>query len=318
MPVYVVAGDDKYMVWRDMETRRESYLQHGYEVLRKTSLEIEEDGSFFGVAPPKKDPALWVFEEDPGSEVLTLEKDDTITVMVCLPGTSGKKLPAWTASLPKKRLRLHESPKPWELQDQASSYVVAEGKALGLEVSAVLAHVMVKLVGADRGILRQELRRVAIALGASKASVKVLTGDHVKSMSHGLGSPEQGDDVAAALMVRDPKKISAAVSRALAQDTSMGGTLRVVAFIRTVLRKWLMASLWRGKGVLGEAVAEKIGMHPYRYKLQVQPALAVWDTESLVAVMGLLGDVEIGCKEGGYLHTAALLEASLIEFCDRS
>lgn len=318
MAVYVIAGDDKYMVWRDLETRRESYLRQGHEVLRKESAKEEEDGSFFGVKAPVTGPSLWIFELDPGPDILLRDNEDSITVMVCLPGVSAKKLPEWVSSLPKKRLRLHESPKPWEVQDRVATYVMAEGNALGLEISPVLAHAMVKLIGPERVVLRQELRRISVALRSSKKEMKTLTGDHVRDMSHGLGAPEQGDDVAAAMISKDPKKVSVSISRALAQDPSTGGILRIVAFLRTVVRKWLLASLWREKGVSGEEVAEKVGMHPYRYKLQVIPALLVWNTSKLEEMMDLLESVEIGCKEGGYVHVSAFLESSLILLCESS
>lgn len=292
--IKVLAGDHKYLVWHAKQLDKQRMLARGGKVL-----EVSSDSWPETLAPSmwgKVEERLVFIQGDPGPSLLGAQAEKTWVIVEL----GGGKLPAWTKELSSRMVEVYPRPKPWEEEKTAIEFVRATAKEKGLKIDPQYAALVVRLVGLDLGVLAFEIQKLEMWLGGGEVQIS-----HIAQLSRDLGKPRKGEDVVQALGLKSAERLTKSLQRAL-RGTYGAPPLKLLGLLKVVLHTWMMSSLWLGRGLGGDEVAKKVGMHPYRYKLQVAPYLLHWDTPGIQELMKDLGEVEHGCKTGHIAPRTAL------------
>lgn len=215
--------------------------------------------------------------------------------------TAGNLLVATAGDLPKRsKLRLAAESSPHALAvvcyadtRAAGQMLTDEATARGLRLDADAAALMLDAVGGERGLLRQEIEKLALyALGGDGRVDRIM----VQACIAGVGAVSY-DRLLKALFDGDSRNADDAVSQALADGEAM------VALLRAVQRRTVQ--LMRVRVALAE------GQTPGDAVRQVQPPI-FWKEQDSVAAqarrlsyaalearLALLVDAEIAVKSGG-------------------
>ena len=160
--------------------------------------------------------------------------------------------------------------------------------AVDFEAKALL----IDNLGADRGVTRQELEKLALYVGNGGT---VTSGDVAACI--GDGASLVRDDVALAALSGDQDGLDLALSRCWQAGESPVGILRAVA---RHLQRLHMLALRKATGAdVGEAM--KRLRPPIFFKQQpiVRGQLQLWSAQALAQAMGIISEAEIDCKSTG-------------------
>lgn len=178
--------------------------------------------------------------------------------------------------------------------DRTLDQVIAEGlRTFGLSIDPAAQALLVDSLGADRGVTRQELEKLALYKAGGDgvvtlADVEACVGD---------GASLVRDDVALATLSGDQGGLDAALTRCWQAGESAIGILRTVQ--RHLQRLHLLA-VRRAAGANVEEAMKRL-RPPVFFKHQpiVRGQLQLWSPRTLVQAMTIVTEAEVNCKSTG-------------------
>lgn len=299
----VLEGDDEQirLFLRGIE---EGVVDSGGVVMRMTPemfFSVTRVDPVFGATSKPLRRTVYILDGDPGEDILKTT-EEALVVM----GST----PKWVGKLPKSFVLTFSRGRPWETTERAITFCQNEAVRRGFVFPQPLAQALVALVGPQPGVLWFEILKLSHLVGSSKAVEPTF----LRESAVGLGGAEAAPAIVEALS----KKSRFAMAKALVdlqRSAESKPLLALVGYLRSTLLTWVDVSRYRDRGWGSEDIASQMGMHPYRYKMQIIPMLMGWSTQELSDLMEDLGSVEFGCKEGGAVSPLVMLEAVLLLVC---
>lgn len=325
-PVIVVTGDEDYLRRRELQKalagaartgRRVEYIQ-GTD--SQTLSRVLSSGSVLF-----KDRTLAMVSDADRVDVdmvLRHHKRGSAKVALVLTqeGTAKKKGSLVEISkVLSKSLRLHfEKVALWKRDSFAASFVVKEGKALGIRVSEKVATVMVAAAGDDLGVLSFELQKLAALLGSlefekpekERAARPEVEGVHLRQSLSTL-TQVGAISVVEALAARNAKRLVRALATMRKTHTS-DPTMKACALLAHNVTQWLHAAALISQNAAIEEIGLRLRLHPYVCKTKVLPAAKNWGERNLAGVLTGLAAVERGVRSG-HLNSWVELECVLLK-----
>jgi len=185
----------------------------------------------------------------------------------------------------KGEVREFEAPKAKEMP----RVLVGEAKALGFELEAAAARMLVERMGSGHLRLRNELERLRLWAGAGG---QVSAGDLDAMIAD--TSEEASWSLSDALLERDPVRALGIAESLISQGENVTGLIYGLA---SRLRNACAAALQLESGVPPKQIESSLGMHPYAAR-QLVARVKERDLDELQKAMIALADLEIWCRGG--------------------
>lgn len=324
-PVVVLSGSENFLRRRELREAvsvseacgRTVEYAHGRDrdeisrVLSSTGVFFDQKVLLVVEEPEKVDAELVLRHHEAGdsSAAVVLHQEGAIKAKSGL-GRVAKELP-------ERLVARFEKPKPWEETDRAISFCVKEATRLNVNLSEQLATAVVRAVGTELGVLAFEIEKIALFLRS--VGERTVTLAHVGGTVGALGGLGPRP-VVEALGRRD----LAATGRALTSVRRAhgghegGAVLRVCAFVGPAATQWMhVASLLRA-GLSADAVAERVGVHPFALRKNLLPAAKRWGQVRLTSLLRSLARVQRSVRSG-HVNPWVELECALLRsLCEGS
>lgn len=181
----------------------------------------------------------------------------------------------------------------------------------GLEAEAEARAYLVDHLGADRGVTRAEIEKLALYLGVPEgegaARCKVTLDDVAQSVgdSAALGL----DDLVDAASLGDPAKLERVLDRLLGEGQHPVRIVRALANHVVRMHRFAL-QIERGEAARRIIEQARPPVH-FRRKEKVEAALRRWSAERLSAALGRLIEAELACKTTGRPAELICREAAL-------
>lgn len=211
--------------------------------------------------------------------------------------------------LPKRFVARFEKPKPWDLEEHARSFCVAEAARRKLTMSPQLAAALVQHAGTDLGVLSFEILKLELLLEPQGGGE--ISSSHLKSVIAAF--TELGPKpVVEALEVRDIRAVGVGLAnmrRTHAGDLS-GAVMQLCGFIGQVATTWLHVAELLKTGSSPDEISSRVGQHVFVLRKTSIPAARKWGEAKLISLLKSVARVQRAVK-GGHLHPWVELEAAL-------
>ena len=274
--IEVVQGDDREEISR---------------ILSSTGIFFREDVLVVIENPEKVDADLVIrhHESDDNAVVLVLHQNGQIKAKSAL-GKIAKELPD-------RFVAKFEKPKPWEEDDHATQFCVAEARKRKLKIEDRLAAAIVQNVGADLGMLAFEVQKLSFLL-AHDGETEV-TAQHVKATLAAFGElgPRPVVDAMERRDLRGAGRALANMRRTHAGNLG-GATLRACAFVGGSARNWLHVAALHEGGSSQEEISSRVGMHPFVVRKTLLPVARRWGRGRLTSLVKSIAVVERSVRSG--------------------
>ena len=243
--------------------------------------------------PEKVDPDLVLAHHDRGgsSACILLHCDGDFKAKGPL-GKIAKKLP-------KNFVAKFGVPKPWEADEHAAAFLVAEAQRKKLKLAEPLALGMVQNIGTDYGILSFEIEKIQRLIQADGDQTKEISPKHVKQTIAGFSSLGPMP-IVDALGKKDLKGLARALSnmRRTHNGALSGAALRASALVGHNVTTWLHASSLLGQGAASEEISERLKLHAFVVRKNILPVARRWSQSSLVELLNSIAAVERSVRSG--------------------
>ncbi len=176
---------------------------------------------------------------------------------------------------------------------QLARSIEAELQRLGLRATAEARDWLAAHLGADSGVTRAELEKLALYLGPDGGEATLEDAEAVIGDSSAIGL----DALVAAVLRGRPAEIARLLDRLLAEGVQAVALLRAVS--RALQRLLpLRHGLDRGEPLERLLAAAKPPLH-FRTRAVFAACLPQWDTRRLIATLARLQEAELACKTTG-------------------
>lgn len=201
-------------------------------------------------------------------------------------------------------------PKPWEVDDQAAAFCVAEARRRGKNLGEKIAKALVKACGPDLGFLSFEVLKLCAYLDAvGEDVVKV---PHVKATLSSL-QEASAFPVIDALSARDERRLLKSMNSVRRTRTS-DPTMLVCALAGSNSVKWLHALTLQKAGVPSNVACTQVGVTSYRFDRTLIPSAKRWGERGLTKLIRRVTGVEKAVRSGK-IHPWIMLESQLVTLC---
>jgi DNA polymerase III delta subunit len=319
--VVVLSGDETFLRVRELraaigaadETGRSVEYAEGSS-RDEISRVLSSTGVFF-----QQDVLLVVERPEPVDSSLVLAHHERGSNAVCLllyhegKIKSGTGLAKVADGLPARLVAKFDKPKPWEENERAVDFCLAEAARRKIRLSESLSRGIVQYVGTDLGMLTFEIEKLSMLLSAE--SRQEATQKDVKAVL-GAFSELGPKPVVDALERRDPKALGhalASVRRTHAGNLG-GATLRTCAFVSNAAATWLHVVALDAEGANLEEVATRVNKHPFLVRKTLLPVAKRWGEGGLTSLLKSIARVERSVKVG-HLSPWVQLECALLNAC---
>lgn len=304
-PVVVLSGTHEYLRVRELREAMAIAEEQGREIehvqgddreeisriLSSTGVFFREDVLVVIENPEKVDPDLVIRHHE--------SEDNAVVLVLHHNGNFKPKSPLGkiVKVLPDRFVAKFEKPKPWEEDEHATQFCIAEARKQRLEIEDRLAAAIVQNVGTDLGMLAFEIQKITLLL-AHEGETRV-TPEHVKKTLAAFG--ELGPrPVVAALERRDSQAAGRALSnmRRTHAGNLGGATLRACAFVGGSARSWLHVAALHEKGSTQEEISSRVGVHPFVIRKTFLPVARRWGKARLISLVKAIAVVERSVRSG--------------------
>jgi DNA polymerase III delta subunit len=260
-------------------------------ILSSTGVFFQEDVLVVVENPEKVDPELVIahHESEDNAVVLLLHQEGHFKAKSGL-GKIAKVLPD-------RFVAKFDKPKPWEEDEHAMKFCVAEARKRKLKLGEPLAAAIVQNVGGDLGMLSFEIQKLGLLL-AYEGETDV-TPVHVKQTIAAFG--ELGPrPVVEALERRDLPRVARALAnmRRTHAGNLGGATLRACAFVGSSARNWLHVAALMAAGTKPDHIADRVGLHPFVVRKTLVPVAKRWGQGRLTSLVKSIALVERSVRSG--------------------
>ncbi len=182
----------------------------------------------------------------------------------------------------------------YELDERDNARLIEDlARGQGLRLEPGIAARIASACGADRGVISQELAKIALYLGASPERPVTAGGDVLDAI--GAGSEGAWIGVSDAALAGDPREVADELVRAPAGADS-------ITIIRTLQRRLLMLARLRAKVDRGQSVGDAMASLGkalfFKDKELVGKLLSQWDSAKLARVAERAGELERALMRG--------------------
>ena len=115
--------------------------------------------------------------------------------------------------------------------------------------------------------------------------------------------------VADAVFSKDQKRASNTLN-SLYKFASEDPTIQVLGALMKGVERLFIARSLLDKGASSDEIATRMGMHPYRYRMSIQPQVDKQSLKGLVCAMKIISDLDVDLKRSS--HKRTLLELAVL------
>lgn len=282
-PVVVLSGSDKFLLHRELEKAKTAARKYQRAIFDLSVSDLEDtinSQGFFGT------PSLLLVSSDKldtAPEFLLQHRDKEQAVVVYHEGdVTATSLAGWVKkNLPNVTALDFVQPKPWELDDKASEFLIKEMKSLGCVMPEALAKGVIERVGTDYGMLSFEARKYSLymkTLGVSECKP-----EHVVGLMASFG-PGDYRSLISALEAHSLAKVLKAVQDLMNSPIADRGVISLARTVSSTAVSWLMVSSLLDRGLSEQEIAARLEMKPFRVS-KIVPIVRRWKTNGLVSLI---------------------------------
>lgn len=186
------------------------------------------------------------------------------------------------------------SPKPWDVEKEAISFIVSEAERHGLRIARKQAAIYTALVGTNYGVLSLEVLKAATLAKAEGSDT--IEREHV-GRTIAILFNEDAFPVVNSLAAKN--RVAMLRQLKFVEDSSnQDPTMKVCGLLGTVVRGWLRAVYLLSTGYSPDDAAARMSIHPYRFKQEFIPVSKKWKANALADLLRGIASVERGVKLG--------------------
>lgn len=315
-PIVVSFGEETFFLDRDFNSFRDQpkalvTVLDGTEVSEAEVVSVCETFQVDFEDPSNIKPRVIVVDN---AHKLKLEKltkayvdsrdsSDTSAVLA-LVNRSDKCPVFWTKLGNKVIIREHKKLKTWDNNNEVVKWIQTEAERIGLNLDGKIALAMFQVAGDDLYVLFSELRKLKLLVGA-KNPVKV---EHLQLIMTPASTVAPWDVADAAFTKNKRKAMNALTSlyKFAADDPS----LQVLGALMKSAERLFVARSMMDRGSGAEEVAARLGIHPYRYQMALQPQVEKQTTMGLMRTMQILSRLDVELKRTS--HRRTLVELAVL------
>lgn len=219
--------------------------------------------------------------------------ENEIAVVLLFKGNVPKKDPFkdLPSSIPRFEFPL---PKPWDVEKEAVSFIVSEAERHGLRMARKQAAIYTALVGTNYGVLSLEVLKAATLAKAEGSQSIERT--HV-GRTIALVFNEDAFPIVKSLAAKDVKTVLRQL-KFIHDSSGQDPTMKICGLLGTMVRGWLSAVSLLSGGYSPDEAAQRLSIHPYRFKQEFVPVSRKWKTKALADLLRGIASVERGVKTG--------------------
>jgi DNA polymerase III delta subunit len=211
----------------------------------------------------------------------------------------------WETAVLKGVRKLYAKPAPWKTSEQVT-ILRGEIARLGLQVDNRLLESLIQQVGWELGIFVREFEKLAVLLGPGG-----LVTQEVLAKVTSLQKQAEPWSVSDALAARQRSR----AMNLLSACYKANGDQCLVPVVVTAMRqfeKLAVVKALQAKGASEEAIAARVGMHPFRCKQTLIPNAARYSKQEILGALQILCRLDILVK-GSALSKRTHVELALLK-----
>jgi DNA polymerase III delta subunit len=228
---------------------------------------------------------------------------DTSSVLALI-DRSNKCPVFWTKLGSKVTIREHKKLKTWESNNEVVKWLQTEATRIGLNLDRRVALAMYQVSGDNLYVLFSELKKLKL-LVEPKQPVEI---KHLQLIMTPASTVAPWDVADAAFGKNKCKALN--ILSSLYKFSTDDPSLQILGALMKSAERLIVARSMLDKGAETEEISTRLGIHPYRYQMALQPQVEKQTTLGLMQTMQILSKLDVELKRTS--HRRTLVELTVL------